>query len=242
MKIITHGDYLIQLTRLFVFNCFLVRDTDGFTLVDTNMSGSGAAIRRAAELLGAPIRRIALTHAHVDHVGSVDELRAALPDVEVSISARDARFLHGDHSLDADEPQIPVRGGYPTIQTMPDRLLKPGDRVGSLEVVASPGHTPGHMAFFDPRDGTLIAGDAYTTAAGVTTGGTFRLLFPFPAMATWHKLTALESGRGLAALGPHRLAVGHGPTVSNPVDAMRAAIDEAARKLEGGDHGARPHA
>jgi glyoxylase-like metal-dependent hydrolase (beta-lactamase superfamily II) len=49
------------------------------------------------------------------------------------------------------------------------RTLQPGDTVGSLEVVASPGHTPGHVSFLDRRDGTLLAGDAYSTLGGVAT-------------------------------------------------------------------------
>ena len=53
----------------------------------------------------------------------LDELHALLPDVEVSISARDARFLTGDHSLDPDEPQDQLRGGYPIVTTKPTRLL-----------------------------------------------------------------------------------------------------------------------
>ena len=39
----------------------------------------------------------------------------------------------------------------------------PGDRAGSLEVVASPGHSPGHVSYLDTRDRTQIAGDVYTT-------------------------------------------------------------------------------
>lgn len=238
MKITTHGDYLIQLTRYTAMNCFLVREADGFTLVDTGMKGSEQAILKAAREYGAPIRRILLTHAHVDHVGSLDALHALLPDAEVMISARDARFLTGDLSLDADEPQTPLRGGYPVCTTMPTHLLKAGERIGSLEVIASPGHTPGHVAFFDHRDGTLIAGDAYSTKGGISTGGTFRLLFPLPAMATWNKPLGIRSAEVLRDLQPARLAVGHGRTLENPVPAMERAIAEAKRHLRSDSHAA----
>lgn len=231
MYIKTHGDHLIQLTRLTAFNCFLVREADGFTLVDTGLKGSEQAIIRAAGEYGSPIRRILLTHAHTDHVGSLDALHALLPDAEVAISARDARFLTGDRSLDADEPQTSLRVGYPVCTTTPTRLLKAGERIGSLEVIASPGHTPGHVAFFDHRDGTLIAGDAYSTKAGISTGGAPRLLFPFPALATWHKPTAIDSAERLRDLQPARLAVGHGPVLAHPVEAMERAIAEAKRRL-----------
>jgi glyoxylase-like metal-dependent hydrolase (beta-lactamase superfamily II) len=237
MQVTRHGDYLTQLTRYTMMNCFLVREDDGFTLVDTGMGGSAPGILAAAAELGAPIRRITLTHAHVDHVGSVDALHKLLPDVEVSISARDSRFLKGDKSLDPGEPQDTLRGGYPVISTVPDRLLQPGDHVGSLEVVASPGHTPGHVAFFDPRDRTLIAGDAYSTKGGISTAGTLKLLFPLPAMATWSRATGLRSAETLLALKPSRLAVGHGRTLENPAPAMQSAIDEARRQIEGRANG-----
>jgi glyoxylase-like metal-dependent hydrolase (beta-lactamase superfamily II) len=227
MQITTHGDNLIQLTRLAFVNCQLVREDDGFTLIDTGMAGSAHGIIAAARQFGTPIRRILLTHAHIDHVGSLDALHALLPEAEVAISARDARFLAGERSLDPDEPQDKLRGGYVTCTTKPTRLLKPGDFVGSLEVIASPGHTPGHVAFFDHRDKTLIAGDAYTTRAGISTAGTLRLLFPFTAMATWHKPTGLRSAEALVTLQPNRLAVGHGKVLENPVEAMEWAIADA---------------
>jgi glyoxylase-like metal-dependent hydrolase (beta-lactamase superfamily II) len=223
MKSTMYGN-LIQLTRLVAFNCYLVREDDGFTLVDTGLSGSASAILKAARTLGAPIVRVALTHAHIDHVGSLDALHELLPDAEVLITKRDARFLKGDRSLDPDEPQVKLRGGYPICTTRPTRTLAHGDRVGSLEVVAAPGHTPGHAAFLDVRDGTLIAGDAYQTQAGIAVSGTLRPLFPLPALATWHKQTALESARRLRALTPTRLAVGHGPVLAEPLPAMDHAI------------------
>ena len=48
MKSTIHSNHLIQLTRLGAFNCYLVREDDGFTLVDTNLPGSAKAILKAA--------------------------------------------------------------------------------------------------------------------------------------------------------------------------------------------------
>lgn len=236
MRSIAITNTLIQLTRfprLFPMNCYLVREDDGFTLVDTAM-GSADAILQIAEQHGAPIKRIALTHAHGDHVGSLDALHEKLPEAEVAISARDARFLAGERSLDPDEVQGTLRGAYKTCATRPTRLLAPGDRVGSLEVVASPGHTPGHIAFFDRRDGTLIAGDALQTRSAVAVSGTVVPLFPFVAMATWHRPSALESARALRALEPALLVVGHGEALRAPLPAMDRAIRVAERKLSAG--------
>ncbi len=223
---------MIQLTRLGVFNCYLVREDDGFTLIDTGLPGSAPAILQAAQKYGLPIVRIALTHAHGDHVGSLDALHTAFPQAEVVISARDARLLRGDKSLDANEPQAKLRGSYMTCKTQPTRMLQAGDHVGSLEVIASPGHTPGHVAFFDLRDGTLIAGDAFQTQGGVAVAGTVKPLFPLPALATWHKPTALESAHRLRALEPSQFAVGHGRVLTNPLAEMDAAIATLEQELE----------
>jgi glyoxylase-like metal-dependent hydrolase (beta-lactamase superfamily II) len=75
MKTTALNDRLIQLTRYGFVNAYLVREDDGFTLVDTTTPRTGGALIAAATAAGAPIRRIALTHGHGDHVGSVDELK-----------------------------------------------------------------------------------------------------------------------------------------------------------------------
>jgi glyoxylase-like metal-dependent hydrolase (beta-lactamase superfamily II) len=232
MNITSHGSYLIKLTRLTMMNCFLVRENDGFTLVDTGMSGTANDILKAAQQFGLPIRRIALTHAHIDHMGSLDALHESLPDVEVAIGERESRFLAGDLSLDPSEQHDKLRGGFPGAKTKPTRLLKAGDRVGSLEVVASPGHTPGHISFLDTRDRTLIAGDAYSTKGGIATPGTIKLLFPLPAMATWSKSVGLRSAEALLALKPSQLAVGHGRVLTEPSEAMQQAINETKHSIK----------
>lgn len=217
-----------RVSRLGFVNAYLVREDDGLTLIDTTLSRGGKAILGAAGRLGAPIVRIALTHAHGDHVGALDELAAALPGVEVLISARDARLLAKDMTLDPGEPQSKLRGGYPGAATQPTRTLAHGDRVGSLEVVAAPGHTPGHVAFLDRRDGTLYCGDAFSTLGGVATSAKPHPLFPLPAMATWDRPTELASARALRALEPARLAPGHGKVVEAPGAAMDRALAKAA--------------
>jgi glyoxylase-like metal-dependent hydrolase (beta-lactamase superfamily II) len=218
----------IRISRFGLVNAYLVREDDGLTLVDTTLPRSAKAIRAAAADAGGAIVRIALTHAHGDHVGALDELAAALPGVEVMISARDARLLAGDMSLDPDEPQAKLRGGYPKVKTAPTRTLQPGDRVGSLEVVAAPGHTPGQVAFLDVRDRTLYCGDAYATLGGTATSAKVNPRFPLPALATWHRPTALRTARELRALDPARLAPGHGKVVEAPAAAMDAAIAKAS--------------
>jgi len=222
---------MIRIPRfLGLINAFLVDEDDGLTLIDTTANpGAAKAILAAAGKHGRPIVRIALTHAHQDHIGGLDALAAQLPGVEVLISARDAKLLAKDMTPEPGEPaDAKFRGGYSGAKTQPTRLLEPGDRVGSLEVVAAPGHTPGQVAFMDTRDRTLIAADAFSTIGGVATSAKPNPRFPLPALATWHPPTALATARALRALDPARLAVGHGKTVENPGAAMDAAIAKAS--------------
>ncbi len=222
---VTHvSPNLTQLTRLRFVNAYLVPEDDGLTLVDTMIGGSGSAIAAAAEGMGRPIVRIVLTHGHGDHVGSLDELAKALPDAVVGSSVRESRLLAGDHALDPAEPASKLRGGWKDVETRPSLLLEDGDRVGSLRVVAAPGHTPGHIALLDERDGTLIAGDAFSTLGGVSSGGRTNPRFPLVGMATWDRATANRTAAHLATLAPSALAVGHGRVVADPAAAIERAL------------------
>ena len=231
MKVQNHGNYLIQLTYYGFVNVYLVCEDDGFTLVDTALASCANSMVQMTQQLGLPIRRILLTHAHADHSGGLDAVHALVPEAEFVMPARDARFLTGDMSLDANEPQDRLRGGWVLRKTSPTRLVRDGERVGSLEVIATPGHTPGHCSFLDTRDGTIIAGDAFQTMGGVAVSGTFKPLFPLVYYATWHKGLALVSARKLRALELGRLAVGHGRVLKEPLAAMDRAIAHAVRSV-----------
>ena len=152
-----------QLVRMGAFNNYFFGEADGLTVIDTNLSGSAQDIVQAANKLGQPIRRIVITHAHADHVASLDALAVLLPDAEIFVNGRTAQFLAGEMELLPGEPTAQLRGGYVRSQVQPTGLLADGDLVGSLQVVASPGHTPDHIAFFDQRNGVLFAGDAFQT-------------------------------------------------------------------------------
>jgi len=229
VQLVQETKNLFRLTRFGMINCFLVRENDGLALVDTGLAGSAPGILRAARTLRAPIRRIVLTHAHIDHVGSTDSLIRELPDIEFVVGQRESRLLRRDFSLDARETGKKLLG-FPGVNSCPTRLVNDGDCIGSLQALTSHGHTPGHMAYLDVRDGSLIAGDAFTTQMGVIAAGVFKFYFPFPALFSWNREYAAETARKLRNLKPARLSVGHGKTIESPLAAMDRAVELAFRQ------------
>jgi glyoxylase-like metal-dependent hydrolase (beta-lactamase superfamily II) len=218
------NENLIQLTRLHFVNVYLVREDDGFTLVDTSTGGGADALIAAAQKAGGAIQRIALTHGHGDHVGSLDAIKEQLgASAQVLMPELDARILAGEKVVEGKLP-----GSWPKLATAPDVMLNGGERIGSLEVIPSPGHSPGHVAFLDTRDRTLIAGDVFTAYGKVAVSTHFYWRFPFATMATWDKAKDLESARALRELDPTLLVTGHGPTVPDPGAAMDKSIERAA--------------
>ena len=219
---------IIQLTRFGLVNCFLIREDDGLTLIDTMIPGSATQILHAALALNRPLRRILLTHAHGDHVGSLDVLATRLMGIEVAVGRRESRLLTGDFRTEPGESSAKVGGGFPKVETTPTILLTDGESYGSLQVIATPGHTPGHIAFFDPRSGTIIAGDSLVSIGGLRISGDASARASVINWATWHKATAVESARKLAALEPKNIVVGHGkPITQNAGQLLREAIRHA---------------
>ena len=213
--------------------------TDGLTVIDTAIGGSegrrSSGQRRSS---GCRSGQIVLTHAHGDHVSSLDALAAELPDAEVSISAREAAPAGQGHDDGIRaSPEDKLRGGFPGARrrSRQGRLSLPGELVGSLKVVSSHRATrPVTSRCFDSRDGTLFCGDAFSTLGGTATCAKVNLLFPLPGLATWHKpsgrwRTAVPSAP--ASRGRWRRATARS---SREPDGGRwtAAIAKAARSLE----------
>ena len=234
MRTSTISHHGVQLTRFGLINCFLVREPDGFTLIDANLKDSGADILAAAA--GVPIRRILLTHAHVDHMGSVDEIVAKQTDVTVGASRRSLpmlaippdRTLHPEELQNGGEADSKgeVKGATPGMRTPVSLLLQQGDPVGSLRVIETPGHIPGHLSFLDERDGTLYAGDALFGMSHL--GVTGWAPWWFPLNKCWNRRLAKQSAEHLLQYDIERFATGHGPLREGGRKALQDAITRAA--------------
>ncbi len=239
MPVCKISEFSLQIRRFNLMNCYLVREDDGLTLIDTAM-GAARIVMEASRQLDQPIRRILLTHAHIDHVGSLDVLKQMIPDAQILAGTRESQLLAEaargvkpkDMTLLPDEPQTPVKGTFKKLKSLPDTLVKDSDSIGSLRVVDTPGHTPGHLSFFDVRDGSLYAGDALTTFQEVRLPFDPPWFFPLTKPATWHHETSLASAQRLATVDFAHVLAGHGPAAGNGIAALQNAIARAQKKLD----------
>ncbi|WP_404354519.1 MBL fold metallo-hydrolase [Exiguobacterium aurantiacum] len=229
---VTRIDHVHQLTfyaPILPINVQLIERELGLVLIDTALARNAEAILAYIEALERPLLAILLTHAHGDHVGGVDAILKAHPHAELYVSRRDARLLEGDKTTDPDERSLKLKGSLPTIHSLPDKLLDPGERLFGLRVYPAAGHTPGSIAYFDEKERNLFAGDAFQTRGGIAVAGDVRPLFPLPGVATWDKRAAVEHAEKLIDLAPRHTFVGHGQPVAG-THRLYLALKRAKRK------------
>ncbi len=237
---IAPGVYRVATGRgLAAANVYLVRSGPAWVLIDTAWPHRGQLIRAAAEsVFGAGTRpqAIMLTHIHPDHSGSALDL-ARLWDLPV--------YVHPDELALAPGGYLPEYASpldrwliAPVLALLPRRTVEASRSRSSLEgtarafdpaagvpglpdwqAVPTPGHTPGHVAFFRARDRVLITGDAVLTvnvnSVHDLLTGRRRAAGP-PYISTWNWPAAKRSVAVLASLHPDVLACGHGRPMTGP--------------------------
>jgi glyoxylase-like metal-dependent hydrolase (beta-lactamase superfamily II) len=181
----------------FVSAYILVRAGEA-AVVDTGVAGSAGEVEAALGSVGlewGSVGHVIVTHHHGDHAGSLADILAAATDAIGYAGAADIPSIQAPRPLTA---------------------VGDGDRVFELDVVATPGHTAGHIAVLDATAGVLVAGDALNTQGG-TLGGS-------PPQFTADMDAARASVAKLAALPFETLLVGHG-------EPIEGAASEAVAEL-----------
>lgn len=181
-------------------SAYVIAHNGEIAVVDTGVEGSAGEIEASITGLSMTwddVGHVILTHAHPDHVGSLAEVLGRAPEATAYIGEGDVQAV--------TSPQ-------------PLRLVGDGDTIMGLEVIETPGHTPGHISVLDPRLDLLVAGDALVGVDG-TAGG------PDPRF-TDDLAQAAGSVAKLADLEFEVVLFGHGEPVES--DGSRAVADLVA--------------
>ncbi len=222
-------------------NAYLVGDKRSWVLVDSGLPGNAEKIKEAAESRfgpGAKPRAIVLTHGHTDHAGSAGPL-AEIWGVPVFAHRLELPYLDGRSAYPPSDPTAPgffsfLGRFFPSGRlNLAEHLAELDNKLPELgmqewQAVNTPGHTPGHVAFFRPSDGVLLAGDAVVTmdldsVVGILTKHP-KVCRP-PAMATTDWPEARRSVHAMAALRPKLIATGHGVPMSDASGELQRLAD-----------------
>lgn len=210
MRQITPGVHVF--TGLMVGRVYLLEDADGLTLIDAGLASAPSRI--AAQLNAAghaltDVKRILITHAHPDHVDGLPALKR-MTGAQVIASTQEKPVIEGD--IPAPRPRkglIRVPSALVKESTQVDRAVEDGEVLGevlgSVRVILVPGHTPGHIAFWQPDRRILFCGDVVINLMGLS--------LP-PAFFTFDMLENRRSVQRLAALNASVVCFGHGPALT----------------------------
>ncbi len=207
----------------------MIEDPDGLTIIDTGLSLAPKRILKQLGGLGyAPVdvKRILITHAHPDHVGGLQEFQKAT-GADVYASAPESAVIQDGQPI-VGRPRDTMSGIWRYLPLPPStfpstpvaRILNDGDVIeeamGGLHVVSTPGHVPGHIAFWQPERKVLFCGDVMM---GVWPR---HLTLPF-APVTVDMAEDIRSIQKVAGMGVQVLCMGHGiPITRNTSELIKA--------------------
>ncbi|MEV5200115.1 MBL fold metallo-hydrolase [Streptomyces sp. NPDC053720] len=191
-------------------------------LIDTGFVGHADETAAWAHAHAGTVGLVVNTHWHSDHVGGNGLLQARGAAIAAGTPEADAITRRGPGCCAAEYLDQPVAPYTVDLALDDGQVLRLGD--SDWEVVRTPGHTPGHLALWQPEQRLLVVGDALS----VYDVGWVNLALDGPDAAT----TALTSIKRMADLAPRVILPSHGPVPADPAAAFAAALRRAQRLVD----------